>query len=195
MYSCSSREAGLARHNTSRCSRGRFSLIPVFGLCASIICAEPVLAEGATRDLSGYSAPGVTFTVTITIDPPPSAGLVLVEDTPPAGWTVSAISDAGIWDVEQEKVKWGPFFGPPFPPLVTYDVTPPLGVTGQYCFTGTVFFDSGDEPITGDDCLGDPIPTVSQWGMLAMALLILAAGIWCANYKLRITSYKPPTRS
>ncbi len=141
-------------------SRGRLGLIPLAGLLAWMGCGEAALAEGASRDLSGYGGPNVTFTVSITLDPPPGTGIVVVEDAPPAGWVVSNISSAGGWDAGQEKVKWGPFFDPAIPTLLTYEVTPPADATGKECFTGAASFDSPGEPITGDTCVGGTPPVV-----------------------------------
>jgi hypothetical protein len=34
----------------------------------------------------------------------------VVEEQAPSGWTGSAISDSGVFDGNNRKVKWGPFF-------------------------------------------------------------------------------------
>jgi len=137
---------------------------------------QSVFAQGATRDLSGYAEPGVSFTVTIAIDPPAGTAVVGAEDAPPTGWSVSNISDGGTWDAEQEKVKWPLFLDPSIPEVVTYDVTPPDEIPGMYCFAGTVSFDGSEDPIAGDECIPIRIPTVSEWGMVTMILLVAVAG-------------------
>lgn len=95
-----------------------------------------------------------------------------VEETPPTGWVVSNISDSGVWDAGTEEVKWGPLFDPSIPTAVTYDVTAPGDVPDAPCFSGEVTFDTLIDPIGGDQCLGLAIPTVSAWGIVAMALLV-----------------------
>ena len=112
---------------------------------------------GATRDLPDYYEPEVTFVVSIAIDTPEGTMAVGLEDAPPTGWVVGAISDNGEWDAENEKVKWGPFFAP-FPSEVTYELTAPLGTTGEHCFAGTVSFDGINQDIVGDECISDHIP-------------------------------------
>ena len=47
---------------------------------------------------------------------------------------------------------------------------------GGQCFLGTVTYDEGIWPITGDECITMDIPAVSEWGLVAMTLLLLTAG-------------------
>lgn len=133
-------------------------------------------AEGAARDLSGFTDPGVVFTVSIDIDAPAGTILVGLEDTPPPGWSVSNISDGGTWDEDPAEIKWGPFFDPSIPEQVTYDLDPPSDLMGPYCFVGEVVFDTVYLPIEGDQCVAVGIPTLSRWGMIFLTLLVLTAG-------------------
>lgn len=167
----------------SACFTRRSSRI-AFGVCLSLFAwagAVPrALADGATRDLPDHYGPDTTLTVTITIDPPDPPANPLpagFEDTPPVGWAVSSISDGGTWDVQLEKVKWGPFFVLPIPEVVTYDVTPPASGRSEQCFTGIASFGITDVwPITGDQCIAIVVPTLSEWGLAVMALLVVTAG-------------------
>lgn len=137
----------------------------------------PTSAQNPLRDLSGYSDPVTVFAVPITVDSPPGTVTAVMEETPPNNWTVSNISHSGTWDAQSQKVKWGPFFSPSIPAAVSYDVTP-FGVGSVQCFDGTISFDAVDETIGGDLCVGDPIPAISQWGLVCMTLLLLtAAGV------------------
>jgi hypothetical protein len=144
-------------------------------LFASAGSLTPVRAESVTRDLSNYSTQSVTFTVSITIDADPTTDLVGLEEAPPAGWSVSAISNGGEWDDENSEVKWL-FFSPPFPDVVTYDVTPPGDAGGGECFSGIANFDGIEQPISGDLCLSGPVPTISEWGLVVLVLLMLTTG-------------------
>lgn len=158
----------------SRHERGRVRLLIPCLLCLFALTA-PAWGQGATRDLSDFSGGGATFTVSISPSEPPSATIMGIEDAPPPAWSVSNISDTGTWDPGTQKVKWL-FLNPPFPSVVTYDVTPPPGDVGARCFDGTITFDVSEDPITGDLCLDVGIPTVSQWGLFALTLSLLSLG-------------------
>ncbi len=116
-------------------------------------CMVPACA--ATRVLSDPDdlayCPGVTKRVDIVLNPPGNVSAIAIEDTPPAGWVVSNISDGGTFDAVNRKVKWGPLF-PPFPAVVSYDATP-TDASGIECFTGTISIDGVNEPICGDECI------------------------------------------
>ncbi len=152
---------------------------PVVAFILVCMCgSRAALADGATRDLPDEWAPGVPLVVAISLDPPGGTIAVGVEDEPPPGWTsIANISDGGFYDSANHKVKWGPFFDPSIPATISYEITPPVDATGTPCFNGTVSINGINEPIMGDQCLPDlAVPTVSEWGMLAMGLLVVAAG-------------------
>ncbi|MGD2109689.1 MAG: IPTL-CTERM sorting domain-containing protein [Phycisphaerae bacterium] len=155
----------------------RFGFISSISLLLLCSMTSAALAQGADRDLSAYTNYGVPFTVTITLDPPPDASVAALEDAPPAGWTtIVNISDSGVYDAQNHKVKWGPFVGGgQIPAFVTYDITPPL-IPGDHCFSGEATYDDGIYPITGDECILIDIPTLSEWGLLAMSFLVMTAG-------------------
>ncbi len=112
-----------------------------------------LVAGDAARELPAFVPPNSWFGVAITITPPPGVMVVALEDQPPAGWLVRNISDGGAWDEIHGKVKWGPFFDPNVPAGVTYELLPPPGATGEYCFAGTVSFNGQNRPISGDGCV------------------------------------------
>jgi len=161
--------------SAARCAGSKNALLIALCSLAWAGSARPVFAEGATRDLSDYSLPGVTFTVSIAIDDDPTTDLVGVEEAPPSGWTVSAISNGGEWDEQNAEVKWL-FFSPSIPSAVTYDLTPPGDASGLQCFSGIANFDGVEQPIAGDQCLSVTIPTLCEWGLVVLALLVLTAG-------------------
>ena len=165
--------ARAGRWTLARCHAGCM-LLMISGLAVCTGAPQAAYAYGATRDLSDYSAPGVMFTVSISVDPPPGTAVGL-EDMPPAGWPVSSISNGGFWDADLQMVKWPPFYDPSIPAAVTYDVTPPPLAHGIFCFAGKVSFDGPDQAIGGDECIPIGVPTLSEWGMVAMTLLLLAA--------------------
>ena len=149
---------------------------PIAPVSLWLVCAPMALADGAVRDLPVSVLPSETFTVTITIDVPGGTFILLLEDQPPAGWTVTNISDGGSFYTQTMSVKWGPFFDPSIPASITYDVTAPPSIRGRQCFAGTIWFDKVEEPIQGSDCLSLIVPAITEWGLLTLALLLIAAG-------------------
>lgn len=138
--------------------------------------AGEVHAQSAVRDLSSFSGPGSTFTVTITLDLTGNPGVVGLEDAPPSGWLTSAISDGGSFDASAGKVKWGPFLDPSIPAQLTYDVSAPDPLTGGVCFSGAGSFDGLDVPTTGDACVIDVVPATSTWGLVVMLMMVAVVG-------------------
>ena len=100
------------------------------------------------RNLPNCYPPSGPMLVTIIVTPKATTLSYAVEDSPPAGWTVSNINENGSWDSINKKVKWGPFFDHNQRTL-TYYVTPPPGETGPKNFSGTASFDGVNEPIGG----------------------------------------------
>ena len=109
----------------------------------------PAFAGGATRDLPANYSPGVTFPVSITVEPPPGPFGQVIEETPPTGWTAGNVSDGGVY--APPWVKWVFFDG--VPRTLTYDVTPPSDASGEQCFGGIVVFDGFGQGIEGDECV------------------------------------------
>ncbi|MBU0719406.1 MAG: right-handed parallel beta-helix repeat-containing protein [Planctomycetes bacterium] len=109
----------------------------------------------AWRDLSipelAYR-PEVPKVICIEISPPDGAETILLEDMPPGGWTVSALSPGCLWEASTEKVKCGPYFTP-FPTEVCYTVTPPVDADEEACFAGTISIDGQDWGICGHKCI------------------------------------------
>ena len=137
-----------------------------------------VLADGATRDLPDYYCRAVTLTVTIAVEAEPGTVVVVLEDSPPTGWTaISNISDDGEYDALHHEVRW--LFFDDLSRTLAYDVTPPGDATGGQCFEGGVSFDGNPvESTGGDQCFGSscPVPSISRLGLCTMALLGLTVG-------------------
>ncbi|MFC1889431.1 right-handed parallel beta-helix repeat-containing protein [Thermodesulfobacteriota bacterium] len=90
--------------------------------------------------------------VAVSIALPADATVISVslEDAPPAGWTVSGISNGGFWNAGAGKVEWGPFPQGSIPNSVNYDTTPPGNESGDQWFSGTAWYDGGPVPIGGE---------------------------------------------
>lgn len=85
-------------------------------------------------------APGSV--ITITNDVTVLAGLrtYAVEHFPPAGWEVVAVGPGGVFDEENARVKWGPFFDKQ-PRQLTYQVRVPATQKGDVALVGKSAFD------------------------------------------------------
>jgi LmbE family N-acetylglucosaminyl deacetylase len=107
----------------------------------------------ANRELPPFVTPGTWFGVSISLDPPAGVTAVALEDQPPTGWQVRAISGDGDWDATHGKVKWGPYFAPSIPASFSYEMYPPVEAAGEYCFDGAVSFDGFNQPLARDACV------------------------------------------
>ncbi len=113
----------------------------------------------AQRDLPPCYIVGSPLTVLINLNLNPIPEVVLLEDQPPAGWSVSNISHNGIFS--GGKVRWSFIQGlgnyPP-PPQVTYQLTP--AGSGGVVFTGTIAIPE-QSTIGGDSTLSDQCPCMA----------------------------------
>src|SRR5205823_2714364 len=91
------------------------------------------------------------MTVTVDVNPPPGATFYKIEDTVPAQlpepWVVSNISHDGF--VTNGVVRFGPFLDD-VPRQLTYEVTPPLCLSGAKTFAGIAFADGSPRLFVGD---------------------------------------------
>jgi hypothetical protein len=113
-----------------------------------------------TRTLPATYQPAQGVAVSIQVTPAGSVQSYAVQDTPPASWTVSNISDGGAWDAANKQVKWGPFFDNAARTL-TYTTTPPAGESGTKTFSGAADFDWLNSAIGGTQTItiaGDTTP-------------------------------------
>ncbi|OQX06642.1 MAG: hypothetical protein BWK80_50465 [Desulfobacteraceae bacterium IS3] len=95
---------------------------------------------------------GSKLTVMLTATPAAGTSNYLIEETLPAGWTVSNISHNGTYDSVKKRVKFGPVFETPSQTL-TYDLTFPSTETGDKTFSGKVFTDNAISTVTGEKVL------------------------------------------
>ena len=105
-------------------------------------------ASVATSALPPLFVPGEPLPVALAIAPAAAVRAFAVEDSVPAGWSVSAISDGGALDPTRRKVKWGPFPGAA-PRTLSYRATPPASASGDIVFAGCVSFDGARVAIAG----------------------------------------------
>ncbi|MEI6393042.1 MAG: hypothetical protein WCT12_18300 [Verrucomicrobiota bacterium] len=93
-------------------------------------------------------------TVCLTATPDATTGVYAVEDTVPAGCTVSGITQNGSFDAVNHKVKWGPYFDNT-PRTLCYTLS--AGCSGTLSGLGS--FDGVDVAITGQrqSCGAGPV--------------------------------------
>jgi hypothetical protein len=91
---------------------------------------------------------GQAFTVSINVQPSDTVQVYAVEEDIPRDWTVS-VDDPGFFDETNNKVKFGPFMDNEARTL-SYQITSPPGVSGEYAFSGIASFDGADMEISED---------------------------------------------
>jgi hypothetical protein len=92
--------------------------------------------------------PGEPLPVAVVTTPAAGVKAFALEETVPAGWTVSAVSHGGEFNASQRRVKWGPFLDAT-PRTLTFQTTPPAGANGTFVFAGRVSFDGGNADVAG----------------------------------------------
>jgi len=160
------------------------------------------LAQEAVRSVPDHAHGGEALAVVITIDAPSGIIAVGIEDSPPVGWDeISNVTNGGTVDAANHMIKWGPFFAPSIPTQVSYTIAPPIDASGENCFTGTASFNGFNEAIQGSLCVQatSGVPTVSEWGLAILGLLILIAGTLITAPQLvheqaRAWGLHPPSR-
>ncbi|MEK7678129.1 MAG: PQQ-binding-like beta-propeller repeat protein [Verrucomicrobiota bacterium] len=119
------------------------------GQSPPVVPAATNITNGlASAELPAFYVPGSPFTVTITVRPATNVLAYAVEEQPPEGWTVSAITSPGVLDEWRGKIKWGPFFDA-LPRTLAYQVTPPTNAVGLGAFFGMASFDGANAQIGG----------------------------------------------
>lgn len=117
----------------------------------------------ALRILPVCYVAGMPFAVTVALSfPEGPPGVVLLEDEPPAGWSVGLISSAGTFS--GGKVRWSFVDGlgnyPP-PEFVAYTVTPPEEETSDAVFIGTLATPN-ESTVAGQSNLSNVCPPLSE---------------------------------
>jgi hypothetical protein len=110
--------------------------------------------NSVTRTVPATYQPGVPLTVTAAVRCG-NIGAYAVEDQPPSGWQVSNISDGGVFDRVNQKVKWGLFLDNT-PRNLTYSLTPPANASGDATFSGLGAFDGQPIAVAGQNETGPP---------------------------------------
>jgi hypothetical protein len=78
--------------------------------------------------------------VQITVTPPGGASGYAIEEKPPYGWTVTNISNEGVFDAATGTIRWG-VFADTTTRTLTYSVIPPATVASVGVFGGQLSYD------------------------------------------------------
>jgi hypothetical protein len=100
------------------------------------------------RSLPDQYLPGRPLGVTNRISPEAQVSAYALEDQVPAGWAVTQITDNGIYDSANHKVKWGPFFDAA-ERILAYQLTPASNAVGQAVLASVGSFDGRSGIILG----------------------------------------------
>lgn len=104
-------------------------------------------APSSNRRLPRSYVPEGFSPVVIEVLPPRGTALWELSETPPAGWTISSISQGGT--ATDGVIHWGPFTTDA-PANLRYSLTAPADASGTALFTGALRLDGDDEPVGGD---------------------------------------------
>lgn len=110
---------------------------------------EPPPPIFVKRHLPDFYTPGATLVVELHASPLQGTQAYAVEETPPAGWAVGAISHDGVFDAENGKVKFGPYLDAE-PRVLTYEITPPANARRAGEFSGIASADGVNSRVGGD---------------------------------------------
>jgi hypothetical protein len=127
---------------------------------AKILVQEVNAVAFVQRKLPAGYIPSQILTVTLTAQPPAKTSAYALEDQPPKGWIVTAISGDGFFDSATGEVKFG-LFTDDKARTFTYNVTAPANATGSFEFTGNSSLNGKLYSIGGDHLLtlsGDTHP-------------------------------------
>src|ERR1044071_1081747 len=151
----------------------------------------------ATRSFSPTAyTPGSTVTVKISIVPDTTSYIYGVEELPPAGWTITNVSDGGTVfnnSLSSVTVKWGLFVGngifdntstPSMTPVartLTYTARAPSTETGVKAIrTSTACFDGSNFPVGGTATIGKaPVHPADTTANFAIDVTEYSSALFC----------------
>jgi len=99
-----------------------------------------------------------TTNVTVIVTPVMGTSAWGMEESVPAGMAVAGISNDGIWDANNNKIKWAFFDGNAR--TLSYRLNGSAGT--NVTVTGTVSFDGSEDPVTGTAVVTVPL-TFQTW--------------------------------
>lgn len=102
----------------------------------------------ARRALPAFFDGANPITVMLTVAPGDTASAYAVEETPPAGWSISDVSDDGQFIAATGTVRWGPFCDAQTRSL-SYVLTPATSGLADLSFAGMASFDGASLTIGG----------------------------------------------
>lgn len=126
------------------------------------VTAPPPPLIIAERTLPAFFQPGAKFTVSVAVKPAEGVQNYVVAEHPPfvriggappppdfPQWSVTAISEGGVFDAASGAVKFGPFFDHQSR-VLTYELTPNLAPVESASFDGEAVADGSAVKVGGD---------------------------------------------
>jgi hypothetical protein len=138
-----------------------------------IVTKTAASSSQAVRSLPAIFAPGEPLPVSIAATPGPGVKAFALEESVPAGWTVSGISHDGEFNPIQRRVKWGPF-SDATPRTLTYQAAPAADASGHFVLAGQASFDGANQPVTGQGYTASSCRLVARAGTNAFRLTLTA---------------------
>ena len=119
--------------------------------------AQPAQAATAVRAFLDECTPGQTGTASITITTTELLTAIAVDEVVPEGWTVTNISNNGVFAEATRTIRW--FLLPGVDTVLSYEVTP-NDTSDEFSGTLTYIFSGAEEIVTigGDVACGAPVP-------------------------------------
>jgi hypothetical protein len=121
----------------------------------NVIVTVATEVSKAMRLLPAQYQGGRKLRAGIVVTPARGTQTYLIIERPPAGWTVSDISDGGAYDAGTGELRFGPIEGDRVR-LFTYSVKPPSKAKGIQLFSGQLVADGASYSIGGQQTIGGP---------------------------------------
>jgi hypothetical protein len=110
-----------------------------------VFSGTPDISKGERKVLQSSDP----IEISLSIQPLNETNAYAVEELIPEGLSVVSISDQGLIDASNNKIKWGPFFDNT-PRTLIYTISAPDSYSGTVVLTGFISFDGQLDTIGGD---------------------------------------------
>ncbi|HEV8544235.1 MAG TPA: Calx-beta domain-containing protein [Verrucomicrobiae bacterium] len=129
-------------------SKGTAPLCWVSSATAGAVVGLATGDSAAVRSNSAAAEPGRPLDITVALTPAANVTAYAVEEVIPEGWTVSNVSDEGVFDAGSRTIRWGVFLDAALR-TVKYTLTAPANVTSIAGIRGNASFDGTVIPVVG----------------------------------------------
>jgi|GEM_PF-2326693 len=103
----------------------------------------PIQPSLLARSFPTNYFPSTPFVVELVATAAPYVQTLALEENIPPGWTPTEITNGGVWDLANRKIKWGPYFLAQNPdPHFHYKLVPAANATAPLALSATAIFDA-----------------------------------------------------